>query len=53
MKHQIRNEVKLMMLCRHENIVSYRTHFEDKEYIFLILELAEEGEWKSTFLTND
>ena len=43
MKNQLKNEVKLMMLTNHENIVKYETHFEDQEYIFLILDLAEEG----------
>lgn len=30
-------------MARHENIVRYETHFEDKEYIFLVTELAEES----------
>ena len=44
-----------MMLTNHENIVKYESHFEDKEYIFLVLELAEEGKvylyFQEEFLT--
>lgn len=52
MKNQLKNEVKLMMLTNHENIVKYETHFEDKEYIFLVLDLAEEGKNPSIFTSK-
>lgn len=57
MVKQIMNEIKIMRSLTHENIIRYQTHFEDKEYIFLLLELADKGHLfsklkKKGFLTN-
>lgn len=43
MVKQIMNEIKIMRRLVHENIIRYQTHFEDKEYIFLLLDLADKG----------
>lgn len=43
MVKQIMNEIKIMKNLTHENIIRYQTHFEDNEYIFLLLDLADKG----------
>lgn len=43
MMKQLLNEINIMKKLAHENIIRYQTHFEDDEYIYLILDLADEG----------
>lgn len=40
---QLRNEIALLARCNHPNIVKLYCAFEDKGYIYLIMELANEG----------
>ena len=40
---QLKNEVSLLALCDHPNIIKLYTAFEDDNYIYLIMELASEG----------
>lgn len=40
---QLRNEIALLARCKHKNIVKLFCAFEDKGYIFLIMEMASEG----------
>jgi serine/threonine protein kinase len=43
MMKQLLNEITIMRKLSHENIIRYWTHFEDDDYIYLILDLAENG----------
>ena len=36
----IKNEIKIMYMLEHHNIVKLYTHFEDKDKVYLILELT-------------
>ena len=40
MKDQIRNEINILELVEHENIISMKTYFEDNENIYLVMELG-------------
>lgn len=39
---QQRNEVNIMSMIKHENIIELKTYFEDNRHIYFILELAED-----------
>ena len=39
---QLRNEVNIMSMIKHENITELKTYFEDNRNIYFILELAED-----------
>jgi len=40
MKDQIRNEINILELVEHDNIISMKTYFEDNENIYLVMELG-------------
>jgi serine/threonine protein kinase len=40
---QLRNEISILARCNHENIISLYGAFEDKSYIYLIMEYANDG----------
>ncbi|KRX11128.1 Protein kinase-like domain [Pseudocohnilembus persalinus] len=47
MVEQITNEIKLMYLIDHPNIIKIYNHFEEEDYIYLVLEYASGGQlWK-------
>jgi len=39
----VKNEIDIMKLCRHPNVVKLLDHFENSEYIFLVMELLKGG----------
>lgn len=41
MEDQIRNEIEIMQVAQHPNIVRLVTYFEDDSFIYLVMELAE------------
>mgnify|MGYP000376599249 FL=1 len=41
---QVIKEIRIMYSLDHPNIVKLFSHFEDKDYIYLVLELGEKGE---------
>jgi serine/threonine protein kinase len=43
MEDQIRNEIEIMQVAQHPNIVRLVTYFEDDSFIYLVMELAEVG----------
>ena len=47
----VRFEIDIMKLCRHENIVRLLDHFENDEFIFIVMELLSGGDL-NTFLKN-
>lgn len=40
---QLKNEISLLARCNHQNIIKLYSAFEDKDYIYLIMELASDG----------
>ena len=40
---QLKNEIAILARCAHPNIVKLHAAFEDKGYVYLIMELASEG----------
>jgi len=40
----VKSEIDIMKLCRHPNIVTLLDHFENSEYIFIIMELLTGGD---------
>ena len=40
---QLKNEISILARCNHENIISLFGAFEDKSYIYLIMEYANDG----------
>jgi 5'-AMP-activated protein kinase catalytic alpha subunit len=44
MVNQIKNEIKIMYNLNHPNIIKLYNHFEEEEYIYLIIECAEGGQ---------
>ena len=44
MINQIKNEIRIMYNLDHENIIKLYNHFEEEEYIYLIIEFAEGGQ---------
>lgn len=40
---QLENEIRILCICQHENIIKLYGMFEDKNYVYLILELANKG----------
>jgi calcium-dependent protein kinase len=44
MVNQISNEVKIMYMIDHPNIIKLYNHFEEEEYIYLVLEYASGGQ---------
>ena len=40
---QVKNEIDIMYQIDHENIIKLYNHFEDDEYLFLLIEFAEGG----------
>ena len=41
MQTQIRTEVKIMYELKHDNIIYLYNHFEDDDFIYLVIEFAE------------
>lgn len=41
---QINNEIKISDSLKHENIIKLYDCFQDEDYIYLVLELAEHGQ---------
>lgn len=41
--HQLYNEIEILKSCSHENIIKLVALFESDDYIFMLMELAEEG----------
>jgi len=39
----VKSEIDIMKLCRHPNVVKLLDHFENSEYIFIVMELLEGG----------
>ena len=37
------NELDIIKLCRHPNIISFKGHYEDNEYIYLVTEYLSGG----------
>lgn len=46
----VKNEIDIMKLCRHLNIVTLLDHFENSDYIFIIMELLTGGDLEDYFL---
>ena len=40
---QLENEIKILASCDHPNIIALKTVFEDPKYIYMIMELAQDG----------
>lgn len=40
----VRSEIDIMKLCRHPNVVSLLDHFENSEYIFIVMEYIAGGD---------
>lgn len=40
----VKSEIDIMKLCRHPNIVSLLDHFENSEYIFIVMEYIKGGD---------
>lgn len=40
----VKSEIDIMKLCRHPNIVSLLDHFENSEYIFIVMEYIQGGD---------
>lgn len=40
----VKTEIDIMKLCRHPNIVSLLDHFENSEYIFIVMEYIQGGD---------
>ena len=40
---QLENEINILAKCYHPNIIQLNAVFEDEKYIYLIMELANEG----------
>lgn len=45
----VKSEIDIMKLCRHRNIVTLLDHFENSEYIFIIMELLTGGDLEEHF----
>jgi Ca2+-binding EF-hand superfamily protein len=45
----VKSEIDIMKLCRHPNIVTLLDHFENSEYIFIIMELSTGGDLEEHF----
>jgi len=45
----VKSEIDIMKLCRHPNIVTLLDHFENSEYIFIIMELLTGGDLEEFF----
>jgi serine/threonine protein kinase len=39
----MKNEIKIMYMLHHDNLMNLYTHFEDQDNLFLILELMTGG----------
>ena len=42
---QVKNEIDIMYQITHPNIIQLFNHFEDDDYLFLLIEYAEGGRW--------
>ena len=49
----VRFEIDIMKLCTHENVVRLLDHFENDEYIFIIMELLIGGDLGSYLIKNE
>ena len=41
--HQLRREVEIHVRCKHPNIINLYCYFQDRERVYLIMELANSG----------
>jgi len=48
----MKSEIDIMKLCRHPNIVRLLDHFENSDYIFIVMEVLTGGDLNSYFLKN-
>lgn len=48
----VKSEIDIMKLCRHPNVVRLLDHFENAEYIFLIMEYLPGGDLSEYFRRN-
>ena len=39
----VKNEIDIMKVCKHPSIVRYLDHFENSEFIFIIMEYIKSG----------
>ena len=40
---EIKKELEAQIRCKNENILKIYTHFEDKDYLYIVKEYAENG----------
>lgn len=52
-KQQIEKELDIMYSVEHENVLKLYDHFEDEEYITLVLEYAENGDLHTLLLKQN
>lgn len=45
----VRSEIDIMKLCRHDNVVRLLDHFENSEYIFIVMEYLAGGDLSDFF----
>lgn len=45
----VRSEIDIMKLCRHDNVVRLLDHFENSEYIFIVMEYLSGGDLSDFF----
>jgi len=48
----VKSEIDIMKLCRHPNVVKLIDHFENSEYIFIVMELLKGGNLGEYFNKN-
>lgn len=48
----VKSEIDIMKLCRHPNVVKLIDHFENSEYIFIVMELLKGGNLGEHFNKN-
>jgi hypothetical protein len=48
----VRTEIDILKLCKHPNIVTLLDHFENSEYIFLVMEYLSGGDFDSYLKNN-
>lgn len=53
MVERVREEIKIHTRLKHPAIIELYTFFEDSQYVYLVLELAQNGELQRYFKKNN
>ena len=48
----MQREIDILKICKHPNIVRFLDHFENSEYIFIVMEYVQHGHLRQYFTKN-